>query len=265
MAIFNVETRNVEVLHPPDADSYGVTIVRRNAAEVNMDGQWLALAGGTLHVADPRIPFELRVRDPFDCLVIRVDRELVDRHVGFLSDAARSKLVVRPGLDSRSPAGAALVGYAEFLWRELQQECSPFLNPLVAAEAAHTAAALIADNCIDPQNSTEPDSGTALVMRAEEFLLGHLTSPVSAPDVAEHVGVSVRSLSRGFHARHGMGPIAFLRARRFEAVKAALRRATASETSVTEVALRHGFSHLGRFSVEYRRRFGESPSQTLAQ
>jgi len=34
------------------------------------------------------------------------------------------------------------------------------------------------------------------------------------------------------------------------------------EKSVTEVATRCGFSHLGRFAVEYRLRFGESPSQT---
>ena len=27
--------------------------------------------------------------------------------------------------------------------------------------------------------------------------------------------------------------------------------------------MKWGFCHLGRFAVEYRRRFGESPSQTL--
>ena len=103
------------------------------------------------------------------------------------------------------------------------------------------------------------------MMRAEEFLLGHLTSPISAADVAEHVGVSVRSLSRGFHDRHEMGPMAFLRERRFEAVRTALLCASTAQTSVTAIALGHGFSHLGRFSVEYRRRFGESPSDTLTR
>src|SRR5204862_312587 len=32
---------------------------------------------------------------------------------------------------------------------------------------------------------------------------------------------------------------------------------------VMDVALRSGFPHCGRFSVEYRRRYGETPSQTL--
>ena len=34
-------------------------------------------------------------------------------------------------------------------------------------------------------------------------------------------------------------------------------------TTVTQTALQWGFQHLGRFSGEYARRFGESPSDTL--
>ena len=34
---------------------------------------------------------------------------------------------------------------------------------------------------------------------------------------------------------------------------------------VADCALRWGFAHPGRFSIEYRKRFGESPSATLAQ
>jgi AraC-like DNA-binding protein len=32
---------------------------------------------------------------------------------------------------------------------------------------------------------------------------------------------------------------------------------------VADVALRWGFTHLGRFAAEYRKRFGQLPSQTL--
>jgi transcriptional regulator GlxA family with amidase domain len=54
----------------------------------------------------------------------------------------------------------------------------------------------------------------------------------------------------------------YLRNARFEKAREALRRARPEE-SVTEIAMTLGFSHMGRFSVEYRRRFGERPSETL--
>ena len=39
--------------------------------------------------------------------------------------------------------------------------------------------------------------------------------------------------------------------------------ADSGEESVTAIALRNGFNHLGRFSVAYHVRFGEMPSETL--
>ena len=57
--------------------------------------------------------------------------------------------------------------------------------------------------------------------------------------------------------------MSFLKQRRFEAANRALLAADSAETRVTDVALRYGFFQMGRFAVEYRRIFQESPSQTL--
>ena len=59
-------------------------------------------------------------------------------------------------------------------------------------------------------------------------------------------------------------PIAFIRDRRLDAVRRSLLEALPNEgVTVTETAVRWGFTHLGNFSIVYRHRFGESPSQTL--
>jgi transcriptional regulator GlxA family with amidase domain len=46
-------------------------------------------------------------------------------------------------------------------------------------------------------------------------------------------------------------------------VRDALKRASGSPALVKTIALTHGFWSLGRFSIAYRRMFGESPSATL--
>ena len=60
----------------------------------------------------------------------------------------------------------------------------------------------------------------------------------------------------------GTSPMRYLRRARFERVHQALRAASADDV-VTQIAVAHGFTHMGRFSVDYQKQFGESPSATL--
>jgi AraC-like DNA-binding protein len=55
----------------------------------------------------------------------------------------------------------------------------------------------------------------------------------------------------------------FLKGRRMDAVYRELLGADPGATSVTDIAVRYGFTHLGRFAVEYKHNFQESPSATL--
>jgi len=57
----------------------------------------------------------------------------------------------------------------------------------------------------------------------------------------------------------------YLKAVRFDGSRRALVLADPARDSVTAIAMQHGHAHLGRFSVEYRERFGESPRTTLSR
>ncbi len=82
--------------------------------------------------------------------------------------------------------------------------------------------------------------------------------------ICRHVGVSERSLQYAFLAYVDCSPQAYLRLCRLNRVRAALRAADPQTTRVTDLATRFGFFHLGRFSQDYRRVFGEMPSVTLS-
>lgn len=123
---------------------------------------------------------------------------------------------------------------------------------------------------VQPNNYTELLSGRharpgrRAVRMAVEYMEAHLAEPIAPADVARFVGVSVRALQVGFKEELDVSPHAYLRDRRLDRVYADLRDAVPADgVTVTEVALRWGFTHLGRFAELYRSRFGESPSVTL--
>lgn len=99
-----------------------------------------------------------------------------------------------------------------------------------------------------------------LVRRAEEFMRARLDHPVGAIDLCRELGVSDRTLRLAFHERFGFGPMVFYKNLRLNAVRAKLKNSP--QSAVAEVAREFGFHHLGNFAFDYRRLFGERPSQT---
>ena len=97
------------------------------------------------------------------------------------------------------------------------------------------------------------------MLRALDFMHANLCDPLRVEDIAREAGLNVRSLQLGFKATFGKSPMRYLRDVRLDAARYRLARRHNRE-SVTEVAYSVGFSHLGRFSQDYRARFGVSPS-----
>lgn len=107
-----------------------------------------------------------------------------------------------------------------------------------------------------------PRNRFRLARRAEAWMRERMGEPISVPEVSLALGVSRRELEYAFHSAFDEPPRAFLESLRMNAVRAALRGVDEGG-SVTEIALAHGFGHLGRFSERYRALFGERPSETV--
>jgi AraC-like DNA-binding protein len=100
------------------------------------------------------------------------------------------------------------------------------------------------------------------VRRATDYMHANLAQPITLSDLVSVSGVAGRTLLKHFRAVHGLSPMRYLRNLRMERVREEL--AAGSRDSVGSAALSWGFIHAGRFSIEYRHRFGESPSETLS-
>jgi len=108
-----------------------------------------------------------------------------------------------------------------------------------------------------------PPVGIGHVKRAQEFIEENLEGTIRVEDMAAASGVSARALQLCFRDHFQMGPQEYARLRRLHLVNKALQLASPDSHTVTQVAMNHGFYHLGRFSGYYKHMFGESPNATL--
>jgi len=100
------------------------------------------------------------------------------------------------------------------------------------------------------------------VRRALDAMHGNVGHQWRISELAAVAGVSARTLQRQFQGFLGKSPQAVLHDIGFDRARRDLLQGSLGE-KVMDVAARCGFPHFGRFSVGYRRRYGETPSQTL--
>jgi len=104
---------------------------------------------------------------------------------------------------------------------------------------------------------------SALVADFQDLLLAHSGEDLSVGDLAEALGVSVRTLQAALAKELGSTPTHMLRQARVRRAHQMLSAGNPQNDSVTDIAQRCGFAHLGRFAQAYRQQFGFPPSQTL--
>ncbi|MBL4802911.1 MAG: AraC family transcriptional regulator [Emcibacter sp.] len=119
-------------------------------------------------------------------------------------------------------------------------------------------------NYLDDLLAQESQAAPKHVKRAEDYILSHLKEPISIDDLVAVTGVSQRSLFEGFRQFRGTSPMKYVFQLRLENVREELRD-SGSDRNVTDIALKWGFTQLGRFSVAYKKVYGESPPNTLRQ
>ncbi len=111
--------------------------------------------------------------------------------------------------------------------------------------------------------SRRPRIDRRRIVSAVEAIFAEAESrPVYVPALSKALGVPERTLRFVFAEQYGAGPTHVLRCRRLCQARRALLDVSA-DASVSEIAKRFGFRHLGQFASDYRVLLGELPSETL--
>ncbi|WP_213881821.1 AraC family transcriptional regulator [Pseudomonas sp. dw_358] len=173
-----------------------------------------------------------------------------------------------PLMDALGGSSAGWWRLVDFHLRELTLSDALYRQPGIARDLEAT---LIKTLLVSQPNNYSSELREASQGRipqplknARHFIEQHLRDDLNPDDIAQAAGVSRARLFEGFRLHYQCTPMQMLKHKRLEAARRTLLEDGAS-SNVTEVALSWGLSHLGRFSGDYQRAFGEYPSETLAR
>ncbi|WP_305783219.1 AraC family transcriptional regulator [Symbioplanes lichenis] len=211
---------------------------------------------------------DVETRWTADCRLIsvKVERLAFERELS-TPDVPGGRPRLGPAFGLAGGPGRSWLGLARLLHHELREPDGLSRLPPLLRRWRDLAISALASAVEHPAGDTAPDLPTArrprTVKRALDAMHAEPGRPFTAQELAAISGVGVRVLQESFRRHVGVPPLTYLRRLRLEGVHADLTRSGRGEVSVSEVAHRWGFTHLGRFAGAYRDRYGTTPSETL--
>jgi AraC-like DNA-binding protein len=233
---------------------------------------------GTVVLADPtraavfRPVGDIDLEWPGSCrlLSVKVDRAALERELdATLDQRIVSPLLLGESFDLIDGPGRTWAALVRLVLAELRHPDGLAAQPRMAARwrdllvsgLAMTVEHPYGDEPAGMQGPNRPRT----VKRTLDAMHAEPSRQYTAKDLAAIAGVGVRVLQESFRQHVGMSPLTYLRRLRLDGVHAELSRSDPWQVSVSEVAFRWGFTHLGRFAGAYKERFGVPPSQTLRE
>lgn len=254
---------DVDIEPGPLDDFYLIQMPLSGHAQVSCGKQQISSDHDTASVLSPADSTVMHWSADCDQLMVRIDRMLVDRAIGALSGRLEPE-PVRFQLGFRWRECGPWCCLVQYL-NECASQCfDPCQYRLMVSHIEQLVVATLVS--AQPHDMRAPPTRCAAVLprhvkRVQDFLRENVTEPVTADQMALVAGVSLRSLYAGFRDYCGVTPMQYVRELRLEGARKALLNEP--DCNIASIAMRWGFGHLGRFSAEYKARFGESPSQSV--
>lgn len=260
----------VDRLRPPRRDYLAILLPVHGQLRLRHQGrEFDILAGETADVTYSGDALHAQFGGRASVLTLCADLHAVELALGnLLLEPPPADLRIQPG-PVAGPARRSLTGAAELL--AASHDGKDPGSPLPAVVARRLEEQILLTVLLSVNHNyrarllgegTRP--GRRAVREAVDLVSAEEEATWTIPELARAAGVTVRALELGFRKELGRTPREFVREQRLLRAHDELMRAHPGDgTTVTGVACRWGFWHVGRFATSYTERFGVRPATTL--
>lgn len=273
----HVKTRGVTVgtvtyggdvtLHcPPMQEYYHVNLTLRGASLVEQRGRRATTEmSGAGAIISPEDVYSVSWNPDTVQHALRIPAKQLQNHLSILVGRQLEPIQFELSFAINTALGRALLNCVTHI-RKQQTLASGVTNRLISDQLdsyLYTHLLLVArHNHLALLEEESPQPGRSHIMRAVELLEGSPEVPWTIERLAQQLNISARALQAGFRAELGTTPLRYLREQRLKRAHQQLLSPPA-DSSVSSIATRWGFTHLGRFAQLYHASYGVLPSQTF--
>jgi AraC-like DNA-binding protein len=219
-------------------------------------------------VTPPGQPTTIIFEAGFEQLVLRIKTSALEKALtALLGVPPRGTLSFDPTAPLKQPAAHLLRQLTMFLADQLNSTAAQLPKPmLIELEQALIMTFLSAQrhNYTELLESPATEPAPLIVRSAEEYIEANWARAVVIEELASQTNTSIRSLYAAFKKYRGYSPMQFAKSVRLQRAKQMLLEGN-PRTSVSQIAFKCGFANLGHFANDFRKMFGELPSEVFAR
>lgn len=111
---------------------------------------------------------------------------------------------------------------------------------------------------------SKPLARTLAIKKVVELVEEAPTDYFNLSDLSNATNVSERTLQYSFKEKFGVSPSTFIKNNKLNHIYKSLKESSIHSNSVSDIANKYGFWHMGQFAKDYKLLFGELPSETFS-
>lgn len=202
-------------------------------------------------------------------VVLQIEKKRLEQKLeAYLGFPVERRVRFDHWIDTKSGPGAFLRATLLMVIDQLDQNPWGEITPLLSNEFAEALmATLLRSDFHNYQHLVGGVSHRSLppaMKDAMRYIRQNLKNDIQSDDLACALGTSPRAIQTMFKKYLRMSPMQYVRAMRLAEVRRELLDSKGvNNHSLTELAQKWGFNHLGRFSAYYRQAYDENPSKTI--